>query len=129
MKGNLHPITDIGIENLIDKLIERGTRERAHGDSSDCEVEFIKGAKLNGRLCTVLEVRHPVKKAHFEFFKAQIFIDDEFQVPIRYAAYHWPTDANDKTGPVLEEYTYINLKLNVGLTDADFDSENPNYAF
>lgn len=129
MNGQLHPITDIGIENLILKLIERGTREREHGDARECEVDFIKGAKLNGRLCTVLEVRHPVQRPHFEFFKAQIFIDDEHQLPIRYAAYHWPTDPNDKTGPVLEEYTYIDLKLNQNLSEADFDPNNPNYNF
>ena len=31
--------------------------------------------------------------------------------------------------PVIEQYTYLNVKLNVGLADADFDSENPNYNF
>jgi hypothetical protein len=126
MNGQLHPITDIGIENLITKLIERGEAERKH---TECEVQFIKGAKLNGRLCTVLNVRHPVQRPHFEFHLAQIFIDDEINLPIRYAAYHWPTDANDKTGPVLEEYTYLDLKLNQNLTDADFDPENPEYNF
>ena len=32
--------------------------------------------------------------------------------------------------PVLsEEYTYLNVKLNNGFTDADFDVRNPNYQF
>ncbi|MDX1946384.1 MAG: DUF1571 domain-containing protein [Pirellulaceae bacterium] len=126
MRGQLHPITDIGIENLIVKLIDRGESERKHGE---CTVEFIKGAKLQGRLCTVLTVCHPVQRPHFEFYKAQIFIDDEMQLPVRYSAHHWPTDPKDTTGPVLEEYTYIDVKLNQGLKDADFDSENPNYGF
>ena len=30
---------------------------------------------------------------------------------------------------LLEEYTYLNLKLNNGFTDADFDVRNPNYQF
>ncbi len=30
---------------------------------------------------------------------------------------------------LLEEYTYLNVKLNVGLTDADFDDKNPEYNF
>jgi hypothetical protein len=126
MNGQLHPIYDIGIENLILKLIERGQRELKY---PDCEVKFIEGAKINGRGCTVLEVMHPVQKPHFEFYKAQIFIDDEMQVPIRYAAYHWPEKPTDKEGPVIEAYTYTNVKLNVGLTDADFDSNNPNYRY
>ncbi|WP_254509815.1 DUF1571 domain-containing protein [Anatilimnocola floriformis] len=126
MRGQLHPISDIGIENLVLKLLERGARERKH---AECEVEFKPGAKINGRVCTVLQVRHPVPRPHFEFHIAQIFIDDETKLPVRYAAYHWPTDAADKLGPVLEEYTYLDIKLNPGLTDADFDPENPNYKF
>ena len=126
MQGQLHPIMDIGIENLITKLIERGTTERKHGE---CEVKFIPGAKLNGRPCTVLTVMHPIQRPHFEFYLAQIFIDDVLKLPIRYSAHHWPTDPADTTGPVLEEYTYIDLKLNQGLKDADFDSDNPNYNF
>ena len=30
---------------------------------------------------------------------------------------------------LMEEYTYLNLKLNNGFTDADFDIKNPNYRF
>jgi hypothetical protein len=30
---------------------------------------------------------------------------------------------------LVEEYTYANLKLNVNLTDADFDVRNPQYRF
>ena len=126
MNGQLHPIYDIGIENLITQLIVKGTNDRKHGE---CEVKFIEGAKLNGRVCTVLDVRHPTQRPHFEFHRAQIFIDNEMNLPVRYAAYHWPTDPADTMGPVLEEYTYVDMKLNQGLTDADFDSENPNYNF
>ena len=126
MRGQLHPIYDIGIENLVAKLIERGTKERQY---DECEVSFRPGAKINGRLCTVLEVKHPTPRPHFEFYLAQIFIDDELKVPVRYAAYLWPETPGAKELPVIEQYTYLNLKLNVGLTDADFDSENPNYNF
>lgn len=126
MRGQLHPITEIGFENLVAKLIERGEKERKH---AECECEFKPGAKINGRVCTVLQVRHPIPRPHFEFHIAQIFIDDETKLPVRYAAYHWPTDPNDKLGPVIEEYTYLDVKINPGLVDADFDPENPNYNF
>jgi hypothetical protein len=125
MRGQLHPISDIGVENLVLKLIERGTKERQY---PECEVNFIKNARINGRSCTVIQVMHPTQRPHFEFYKAEIFIDDQLKFPIRYAAYYWP----DKPGspePVLEAYTYLNIKTNVGLKDADFDPENPNYNF
>ena len=130
MRGRLHPLTFIGIENLIAKLIERGERERKF---PECDVRFIKGAKINGRVCTVLEVEHPVQRPHFEFNLAQIFIDDELQIPVRYAAYLWPTGAASEQRPdpnlVIEEYTYLKVKVNQGLTDADFRRDNPNYDF
>jgi uncharacterized protein DUF1571 len=125
MRGQLHPIYDIGIENLVLKLIERGQKEKKFGE---CDVSFTPGAKINGRGCTVLKVMHPIQRPHFEFNKAEIFIDDEQKVPIRYAAYFWPAKPGDPE-PVIEAYTYVNLKTNVGLKDADFDSNNPNYNF
>lgn len=128
MRGRLHPLTFIGIENLIVKLIERGEREKRY---DECEVRFIKGAKINDRICTVLEVEHPTPRAHFEFNVAQIFIDDELQIPVRYAAYLWPQSPDKRLDPslVIEEYTYLNVKLNQGLENADFDRANPNYNF
>lgn len=125
MRGQLHPISDIGVENLVLKLIERGQKELKY---PECEVKFIEGAKINGRVCTVLQVLHPIQRPHFEFYKAEIFIDEQLKFPTRYAAYFWP-DKPGSAEPVLEAYTYLNIKTNVGLKDADFDSENPNYNF
>lgn len=125
MANNRYPITEAGIENLVARLIEKGERDRKR---DECTVEFRKNAKINGRSCTLLKVTHPVPRDYFDFHIAQIFIDDEYQVPVRYAAYTWP--APGSTEPLLEEeYTYLNLKLNVGLTEVDFDYKNPDYNF
>ncbi len=125
MKGQRYPMSEIGIENLVIKLIERGTRDSKRGE---CEVEFRKGAKINGRNCTVIQVTHPTRRPYFDFHIAQIFIDNKLNVPIRYAAYDWPKKPNGKP-EIAEEYTYLNLKLNVGLSDQDFNVKNPDYNF
>ena len=125
MKGNRYPITEIGLDVLVTRLLEKGVRDRQRGE---CLVEFRKGAKINNRQCTMLQVTHPNPRPYFDFHIAQIFIDDEFNVPVRYAAYTWPTEPGGQ--PVLqEEYTYLKLKLNVGLTDKDFDPKNTDYNF
>ena len=125
MKGNRYPIYEAGLRNLIVKLLEKGNRDKQHGE---CEVKFFRNAKINGRTCTVMQVLHPVQRDYFEFYKAQIFIDDEYQIPVRYASWSWPQKKGEK--PLLEEeYTYVNVKLNVGLTDVDFDSKNPKYNY
>ncbi|MCC9609016.1 DUF1571 domain-containing protein [Blastopirellula sp. JC732] len=125
MRNNRYPITEIGIRNLIVRLIEVAEEDMRYGE---CEVKFYQGAKINDRVCTAIEVIHPTPRSNFRFHKAHIFIDDELQLPIRYAAWDWPKKAGDQ--PMLfEEYTYSNLKLNNGFTDTDFDTKNPNYAF
>jgi hypothetical protein len=76
----------------------------------------------------MIQVVHPVPRRNFLFNVARIYLDDELQIPIRYEAYDWPEQQG--ADPVLlEEYTYLNLKLNQGFTDADFDVHNPNYGF
>lgn len=125
MKGNRYPISEAGLENLIVRLIEKASRDRAAGD---CVVNYREGAKINGRSCSMIEVVHAEQRAPYEFHKAQVFIDDELQLPVRYASYGWPAQAGGK--PVLmEEYTYVEVELNVGLTDEDFDPNNSEYRF
>ena len=129
MRGNLYPITEIGIENLIAKLIERGTREKkADPNGTATVVTTTKGAKLDKRPCTILTIEHPNKLGGFEFQLAQVFIDDEYNIPVRYIAYGWP-EAGEKGAKILEEYNYTKIKLNVVLTNNDFDPANPIYKF
>ena len=86
------------------------------------------GRSCTGQGCTLLEVVHPVQRPHFDFHIARIYIDDELRIPIRFASWEWPAVAGGSP-QLLEEFTYLNIKLNVGLTDLDFDSGNPNYAY
>ncbi|MBX3413498.1 MAG: DUF1571 domain-containing protein [Pirellulales bacterium] len=125
MSGNRYPITEVGVLNLVERLVEIGERDTQYGE---CEVQFFQGAKINNRDCTCIQVIHPVPRRNFLFHLARIFVDTELNMPVRYEAYDWP----EKQGgpPVLtEEYTYLNLKLNNGFTDADFSTDNPSYQF
>lgn len=125
MRGQRYPMTDIGVENLIVKLIERGEQARQF---PDVQCDFRKNARVKDRVCTVLEVTQPTKHPDLDFFKAQVFIDDELNIPIRYVAYDWPAREGAAL-EVLEEYNYLDLRVNVGLTDNDFDPRNPSYNF
>ncbi len=125
MKGNRYPATEIGIVNLLRRLIEVGEKDCQYGE---CEVKFFSGAKINGRSHTCVQVVHPVPRRNFLFHIARIYVDDELNLPTRYESYDWPSQPS---GPpeLIEEYTYLNIKLNNGFTDADFDIRNPNYGF
>ena len=125
MQGQRYPLTEIGIVNMIRRLIEVAKQDVQYGE---CEVKFIKGAKINGRVCTVVQVVHPVPRKEFRFHLARIFVDDELKLPIRFESYDWPTQP-DGEPRLLEEYTYLNLQLNRGFTDLDFSTQNPEYRF
>jgi hypothetical protein len=125
MTDNRYPITEVGIVTLVRRLIEVGEKDVQYGD---CEVKYFPGAKIENRLCTCLRVIHPVPRRNFLFHIAQIYVDDELNLPIRYEAYDWPAEEGGKP-QLTEEYTYLNLKLNNGFTDADLDIRNPNYQF
>jgi hypothetical protein len=125
MRGQRYPISEIGIENLIQKLIERG--ERA-AQAPDVQCEFRKNARVKDRTCTVLQVTQPTKLPSSDFYQAQVFMDDDLNIPIRYIAYDWPVQEG-VSPQVIEEYNYLNVKVNVGLTDSDFDPKNPAYDF
>ncbi|TWU60204.1 hypothetical protein Poly51_04790 [Rubripirellula tenax] len=125
MRGQRYPMTEIGVENLIEKLIERGTRAR---QEPDVQCEFRKNARVKDRVCTVLQVTSPTKVEGLDFHQAQVFIDDALNLPVRYIAYDWPTREGAPL-EVIEEYNYLDLKINVGLTDADFDPYNKQYGF
>ena len=125
MMGNRYPITEIGIEKLVAKLIQKGERDRQHGE---CTVEINEHAEVNGIPCTMIRVIHPEKRDHFDFHIAEIYVDTKRQVPLRYCAYDWPEEAG--ADPLMtEEYIYQDLQLNVKLSDDVFDPDNPAYNY
>ena len=125
MAGNRYPITELGVENLTKRLVEVAQHDKQFGE---CDVNFYPNAKVNGRVCTCIQVVHPQPRRNFRYHMARVFIDDEMKIPTRFEAYDWPPTEGEK--PVLmEEYTYMNVKLNNGFSDADFDVKNTTYKF
>ena len=132
MAGNRYPITEIGIEKLLCKLIEKGERDRKLGPAI---IRITENATFGERPCRLMEVIHESPTTtidgqiiDFEFFLAQIYIDVERLIPLKYASYSWPMSPG---GPpeLLETYAYVDLILNAGLQEVDFDPKNPAYDF
>jgi hypothetical protein len=124
MSDNRYPLTEFGFENLVKRLIEVVKEDIRFG--ADTEVEFFNNATIDDRSCTGVLVTHPTYDSRLRFHKASVFVDNELKVPVRYEAYDWPKEKGGE--PVLlEQYTYRDIKLNVGYTDRDFDASNPKY--
>jgi hypothetical protein len=125
MNDRHYPLTQIGLVNLVRRLVEVGQQDLHYGE---CEVKYFTGAKVNDRVCTVIQVLHPTPRDQFHFHLARVFVDDELLVPIRYESYDWPREPGGQP-ELIEEYSYLDLKLNNGFTDDDFSTRNPEYHF
>lgn len=125
MEDCRHPITEAGIGHLIETVSERWGCELRPGES---RLTFDEDCTVAGRPCLRIDSTHTERRDGDMFQQVRLFIDDELGVPIRFEAYDWPKAPGGE--PVLvEEYTYKDLQLNVGLTERDFDAANPSYKF
>jgi hypothetical protein len=117
------PINTIGFHNMIARAIEQMEDDmQADPAAANTEVEFFRDAKIDGRPCTAIRIAHPQRQRDLDFHLAHVFIDKESHLPVRLDYYDWPDQSSDEP-PLLGEFTYSDVKLNVGLTDADFDPE------
>lgn len=125
MAGNRHPLTQIGIENMLNRIIEVASADMKY---AECTVEYFPGSMINGRSSLCIEVTHPQRRSNFIFHVARIYVDDVLNIPVRYEAYDWPKQPGGEP-QLLECYTYLDVKLNAGFTAKDFDTRNSDYDF
>lgn len=125
MLENRYPITEIGFKNLAKRLIEVLEQEQEYNDG---ELRVWENAKLGDRMCIHYRLTHHDKRPGLTYHMAEVSVDDELGIPIRYGAYDFPRQEGGEPR-VLEQYVYTDVRINVGLTDEDFDPENPEYEF
>lgn len=126
MADNRYPVTMIGMQNLLDKIIAQWEME---GKYSEVQTQKYPNATLpTGEQCVAYESLHPSPKKEFKFHVTRLWIDKATGLAIRVEQLGFP-QKNDKQPPIVEEYTYCKVKVNVPLTDRDFDTKNPSYAF
>jgi outer membrane lipoprotein-sorting protein len=125
MSENRYPITMAGIGNLVDAVIKQWREEVKFGES---DVKYYKDAQLGKMTCRVIECSHPTPRRQFRFQKTRLWVDDATGLPVRVQQYGFPKVAGGKP-PLVEDYTFSDIRTNVRLTDADFDRGNTKYAF
>lgn len=122
---NRHPLTQAGLRNMVKLLIEQWERESEYGE---IEVQYYPDARLGQTQVCVVEARHPLPRRQFAYHITRFYMDATTRLPVRIENYSWPQQPGGQ--PVLvEEYTYWNVRLNVGLSDRHFDRSCPDYKF
>jgi hypothetical protein len=121
MKGNRHPVTDMGIGNLLKVVQSNIQKAKKNGDS----ITVVKlGEEKVFSVDTIkLEATFPKEKEKgYYCYRAILWVDKEKKLPIKIMVYDWDNQ-------LVENYAYEDLKFNVGLTDKDFDPSNKEYNF
>ncbi len=118
MKNNRHTVLDAHIGKIIDicdknyklaKQLRVGTFEQC-GDKM-----------IGGRAVICIKATFPDDRRFYGGIN-YIFVDKKYKFPVAVEIYGWNNELFEKS-----EYTHI--KLNVGLTDKDFDPKNKEYEF
>lgn len=117
-RGTNHPAIEIGLKYILD-LNTRDYKRASARKELDRKDHGIQ--EVDGRKVYVMENILPRdKKKGYYCYRVFQYMDYLNGLEPKVEIYNW----DDK---LQESFTYTKLKLNVGLTDQDFDPKNPEY--
>ena len=118
LRHSRRPISYAGMQNMLHLVLGQSEAAKAAGD---LRIEYLGTRKEAGGDAYVFNRILPDAKG-YPCHQLFIFIDRQYLLPVRTEAYLWD-------GRLLSDYRYTDLNLNPGLTDTDFDPDNPAYAY
>jgi hypothetical protein len=119
-KGGRHPITDVGIGRLLELFSGNAYRSLQH---SELTVEDGGQHVIFDRATQRYTLYFPPDPAKgYYCMTVLIDVDRQHRLPIYTEIFDWD-------GQLIERYGYLDLRLNPGLTEEDFDPQNPAYGF
>lgn len=118
MKRNHHSLRRSGMEKIFDILGESYNRYKITGYGS---ISLMGESGMDGRDVWVIQGEFP---ENMGFYAAKIILclDKVNTLPLKITVYDW-------SGALYEEYSFHDLRINVGLDEKDFDPENIKYNF
>lgn len=113
MQDSRYPITDIGLLNLVNRVLKE------HEDAAPAIVSYEQEDRSVGDVaCVCYTIRIPSRDVHPEYSKTVLHICADSGLPLCIECYGW--DKN-RPGGLLERYEYHSVTQKPELTDADFD--------
>ena len=108
MDGERHPITEAGIFFTVDELARRLASDRSR----------LRFERSGTDCLTTMQTEPTGHYAH----RTEVCLDPQRSLPVSLRVW-------DASGQLLERYGYSDYRIDVGLTDRDFDVANPDYGF
>jgi hypothetical protein len=128
METNRHPITDVGLVRLIESAMSTWENDKREADPAQVDVQFIQNVKVGSAECNGVQITHRQKRPRINYQIGRVYVEIRTGFPIQAEIYGWPGRPGAEP-PLLERYTYSDIKTNVGLTAHDFDPQNSDYEF
>lgn len=125
LEESRYPVTNIGMRNLLELTIAQWNSEL---NAPAPNVRYFPNAKVGNVECRVFESSYAQKHKGLKFHMTRLYVDKKTSFPVRVEQFDFPTKAGAQP-VILEQYTYLNVKPNMGLRDIDFDVKNPAYEF
>ena len=124
LKESRHPVTSIGMEMMARKVATQWNVERVLPAP---EIKFYPNATLGKTDCKVVETTHAVPNELLKAQRTRLYVAKDTGLPVRVQQYAFPSRGQK---PVLvEDYTYTDVRTNLGMGAIDFNTKNPNYGF
>ncbi len=111
-----HSIYDAGLGKLIDTSIQNMELERRLNKTQVKIAEYT----YNNRRCWRIEGTRTERNSQFYSYRSVVYIDKETKLPIRAENYDWPRQGSAPDGELFESFSFVELRFDAGLTDADF---------
>jgi hypothetical protein len=111
-----HTIYEAGMGAMIETCLKNFEFERQVGKTQVTVADYT----YSDRRCWRVEMVRTVRNAQFYCYRTVLYIDQEHKLPIRLENYDWPRAGGQPAGDLLEKFSYIDIRFNTGLTEADF---------
>jgi hypothetical protein len=117
MEHSRHSITEAGVGNLIERTAKAWEEDRKLGKTLVNIAEY----EYNKKRCYRVEVTHTQMHPSFYCYRNVLYFDKETWLPVRAESYDWPRQGGPEGGELLESFSYVDMRFNVGLTDQMFN--------
>lgn len=127
MGENRYPIYKVGMRLLVETIMSVWVNQSKQ-NAGGITVNNYPNSKIGDQACQAIETVLTLPIGTESFQTTRLYFDSTTKLPVRLQQYAFPERRGQK--PVLvEDYLYQNVKTNVGLTEMDFDANNPRYGY
>lgn len=125
LEESRYPITMVGMRRMLESL---NTQWESELKLTGASVRYFPNSRIGNVECRVFESAYAQATASTKFQMTRLYVQKDSGLPVRVEQFAFPEKAGAQ--PVMvEQYTYLDVKKNVGLTDLDFDTNNEQYDF